>query len=611
MSDVNSTKNKIIMAVLKKMWSNKKIRCTILILLGVAIITGGVLLGVSYAKGAKVVNEMEKRIHELPDEVYNIAEYEEEICSIYTDYLALPAKQQKDVENSQKLLNLYTEYFSQKVNGLRALASQIKKETVADSTILSDFVLVYQSFTEEQKRQFNASERAQFDQYVLVEKIVSDLYSVQKDIIDKYASIPQIKADYSNVADEYKSLVYNYDLVDTFEDQYVFYKKFIFNALSDGGYEIGVAKDVSLEGVLVLPEYYRGEEIVKINSSAFVDQRKITAVTIPETVKTIERGAFGGCNRIEEMTLPFTGGDINSTEPFSYIFGDKGVPQSLKKVKITAKDRLENNVFSGCDYMESVVYEQPLEYIGASSFEGCENLLSFNSEEEGTLNLEGEMDAIGDYAFKNCKSIKKIVFSEEILTIGNGAFGFCRNIENLTLTNRMITIGDYAFEGLKNITQVTVFDSTKTIGIGAFKGCNSLVEMTLPFTGRTQDSGAYDAVFGFIFGYTELQATTQHGVKGTAFDNRTTGNIDGAVWQYSCCNGGRYNWGDERLLKSYYYNIPFSLEKVTITNQTEVKTAAFNGCTMLTDIIFTQGIESQGEYAFQNCTATLHDGTEN
>lgn len=164
---------------------------------------------------------------------------------------------------------------------------------------------------------------------------------------------------------------------------------------------------------------------------------------------------------------------------------------------------------------------------------------------------------------------------------------------------QVVAIEENAFSGQRELTSVEVPNSVTSIGCGAFKGCNKLESISLPFTGNSMNSSAYNAVLGYVFGYTEVESSGQKGDKGEDFVDKTTGNVDGAVWQYSCYNGDSYRGG--YLLKSYYCNIPSSLRKVTITKQTEVKTAAFNSCKNITEIKYTQGLTGIGVASFLNC----------
>ena len=95
--------------------------------------------------------------------------------------------------------------------------------------------------------------------------------------------------------------------------------------------------------------------------------------------------------------------------------------------------------------------------------------------------------------------------------------------------------------------------------------------------------------------------------------NKQYGSKDG-VWQYSCKNY-YYDWvgpGAGYSYRSYYYSIPATIKEVTITTQTVVPVAAFNNCNFIETITLPITVMSIGDYAFQNCDATIqYFSTEN
>ena len=250
--------------------------------------------------------------------------------------------------------------------------------------------------------------------------------------------------------------------------------------------------------------------------------------------------------------------------------------------------------------LTKITYTQTIENVGAAACQNCERLLSFNTDDEASIYFDSRCYSIGDSAFRNCREISHLTLSPDTTEIQANAFSGCNGIQELTLPRTLSLIGDYAFQDMRLITSVVVPDTVLTIGVGAFQGCNALQSMSLPFTGKSANAEAYEAVFGFIFGYERIKSDYT-GPEGTDFVNTNRESSDGKVWQYSC-----YDWYYYSFYASeYFYNIPTSLKEVTITNQREVQTAAFNGCTMLTKITYTQGILSQGDYAFQNCSAQI------
>ena len=188
--------------------------------------------------------------------------------------------------------------------------------------------------------------------------------------------------------------------------------------------------------------------------------------------------------------------------------------------------------------------------------------------------------------------------------------------------NQEVTIiPEGAFKDCNNVTSFVVPNTVTQIGVEAFRGCENLEEISIPFIGKSGSANAYEAVLGYIFGYEN--GDTSDGYYGyvdpsmyvvdwdtaknsawasDTFINRQIGAVSKAVWQYTARNhlGSIYYYP-----QSYHYYIPETLKKVVVTNQTNIPIAAFNSCTMLETITFKQGISSQGEYAFQNCTATI------
>ena len=585
-----------------KLGFKSKLKIGLISTLCLLLVVGGILGGVYYKNGIDAVNETIELINSVPDSVESYYLYEDVIAEAYSSYSSLSEWQKKKVTNSDKLLTIIPQYNEYKVALLRTAAEGVDVNTISQTTSLKDTVELYNALNDEQKALLSTDEKAQYENYVKVYQVINDINAINNDLVNKYDAITTVQRSYLTISDEFKPLVYNYELVNGFEAQLAFLNQFTFTAI-DGGYSIKVADGVELQGEIVIPSVYNNQDVIKIESNAFVDQRKITSIVIPTTIKQIDSGALSGCNRLESITIPFLGANISSNGTFSHLFGSAIIPQSLKKVTVTVQDRVVDSAFANCNYIEQVFYEKELEYIGSNCFSGCEALQSFNSTELGTLNLEGSMDSIGASAFKKCELITQIFFSDEIIKIDSYAFSGCKNIEELELTHRVIYIGTGAFEGLKKVNAIVVPDSVQSIGSGAFKDCNSLEKISLPFTGASKDAQYYNAVLGYVFGYVQYDTYPGYSLSNTFQNDNYHGSPVGATWQYSC---RRETYGKA----SFHYYIPLSLREVIITNQTEVKTAAFNGCTMLTDITYTNGIESQGDYAFQNCTATIYNGTE-
>ena len=172
------------------------------------------------------------------------------------------------------------------------------------------------------------------------------------------------------------------------------------------------------------------------------------------------------------------------------------------------------------------------------------------------------------------------------------------------------SIAENGFENCSGITSVVVDNSVTQIGKGAFKGCDNLVSLSLPFIGQSEHAEDEQAVLGYIFGYESETERNERKDKYQydGFVNDHPRNIGGAVWQYTYRDGGIGYNGEDTY---YYYYIPNSLKNITITKQVSVPVAAFNYCSNLETVTYTNGFSGDiGECAFQNCTNVLINRSE-
>ena len=88
-----------------------------------------------------------------------------------------------------------------------------------------------------------------------------------------------------------------------------------------------------------------GVEIIGASSFSENDQENvIEEVTIPEGVKTIERGAFAACRKLKSVHLP------------------------------SSLEIIEDSAFSGCENLVEIVLPDNLKSLGASVFDACSSL---------------------------------------------------------------------------------------------------------------------------------------------------------------------------------------------------------------------------------------------
>ncbi len=305
------------------------------------------------------------------------------------------------------------------------------------------------------------------------------------------------------------------------------------------------------------------------------------------------------------------------------------IPESLRNVTITVDTTIPTAAFNGCKNIASISIPNNTISIGESAFQNCSILKRINSETDGLFNIPSGVEEINDYTFYGCSLVEEVTLSNNITSIGNYTFTNCtimtkfnsENMYELIVPKSCESIGKYTFKGMGLITNVEVPDTVTSIGAGAFEGMSSLESIILPFVGARDGANGYESVFGYIFGYSSkgsyYNSTSAYvwyvgnskcsyvsGTISTDYVNALPGSestaysISGGTWQYS-------NFTQTYKLTGYYYYIPESLRNVTITVDTTIPTAAFNGCKMLNNIHLVNCIDSIGDYAFQNCTAIV------
>ncbi len=415
--------------------------------------------------------------------------------------------------------------------------------------------------------------------------------------------------------------------------------------------------------------------VEEISSYAFEGLDQITEVIIPDTVTEIGRGVFQGCNALEKITLPFVGKSLtakNYDAVFGYIFGyttkcigsghwggaaryeyinercgtpdantiwqyscangkrSDGygyylnsyyyyIPITIKTVTITMQTDIPLAAFNNCSFIETIYIPNEVTGIDGYAFQNCLNLRRLNSEQDGLYNLPKGLEKMSNYVFYNNALLEKVSVGTEIASIGDYAFSGCNllsefnsnNGNELIIPNGITSIGKYAFQNILLVTKVVVPETVANIGLGTFQGCNSIEDITLPFVGNSLTAKNYDAVFGYVFGYTTKCIGSGHwgGTARYEYINEHCGTPDAnTIWQYSCANGKRSD-GHGYYLNSYYYYIPITIKTVTITVQTDIPLAAFNNCSFIETINLPYSAEdygSIGQYAFQNCSAIIN-----
>ncbi|MBR6633135.1 MAG: leucine-rich repeat protein [Clostridia bacterium] len=201
---------------------------------------------------------------------------------------------------------------------------------------------------------------------------------------------------------------------------------------------------------VTIPSDIEGYPVTKIGGFAF-GSAHVTKIVLPETITSIELGAFDGCLDLEKIEV-----DENNERYFSDAQG-------------VLYFKLGN---------DSTLIRCP-EGTTLTSYTLPENVLH-----------------IGDFAFYNCDSLTNVTISDGVIGILYSAFSGCDSLAGITIPDSVTSIGSEAFARCTSLTSVTILNSKASIGSDVFMGCTNLT--IYGYTGSTAETYAQDNGITFV-----------------------------------------------------------------------------------------------------------------
>lgn len=226
------------------------------------------------------------------------------------------------------------------------------------------------------------------------------------------------------------------------------------------------------------------EVINSIGTKAFMDNKDVKVIIMPNRVKVIDSYAFANCG-LRKCIFPTSPIDI----------GLKAFARSsIKKVIIPADSTIRESAFEACHVLHSVGMPKAIKAIGRGAFANCKCLrkMSFPDLPElearlfknsglKEITIPDGVLLIGEEAFASTP-ISKVVFrqSSMLAVIGTRAFKDCKQLKVIDLP-RLRSLEQYCFSE-SGLQQVVFRSGLVEIHQGAFQGCEFL--QAIQFTAR-------------------------------------------------------------------------------------------------------------------------------
>jgi hypothetical protein len=223
-------------------------------------------------------------------------------------------------------------------------------------------------------------------------------------------------------------------------------------------------------------------EVTEIGPYAFYNWSSLQTITIPKSVKSIGRYAFGNCTALTGGVVIPEGAAVDT----NYLFYKCSALQSIT---------FPNGITSiapwacyQCSKLESVNIPEGVTEIGEYAFEYC------GSGQGGLkVSLPSTLKIIGKYAFDGRGIYVDFEFADNLTTIGDRAFYNACLPENVTLPSSITYLGTNAFSGAMGIKSINIPIGITTVPIALFYSCSSLESVTIPEGVTKIDTSAFGA----------------------------------------------------------------------------------------------------------------------
>lgn len=322
---------------------------------------------------------------------------------------------------------------------------------------------------------------------------------------------------------------------------------FVYVRNADGGATI--TGYTGSEKKLTIPAELDGYTVTALRRRAFYDNRDLTQVTVPDTVRSIGDSCFGWCTKLTSVSLP-----------------------------------------------------EGLESIGSDAFWVCQSLTK--------VNVPNSVTKIGEGVFFGCNALREITLAKDhpVLRVVDGVlFNYADSVllwypakrsgKTYTVPDGTRRIGSDAFSYV-DLEKIVLPESVEELGVSAFSACNRLKTICIPSKVTSMD--------GVIDSCLHLESIE------VAENNPALESIDGVLFDRSAHalllyppvkKDGVYTVpeGTEAIGRNAFYSAKFT--EINLPGSVRsIGQNAFLFCENIKEIVLPEGVEELSGYAFQYCT---------
>ena len=231
-----------------------------------------------------------------------------------------------------------------------------------------------------------------------------------------------------------------------------------------------LCRDMSKLTSITIPE-----NVTSIRSSAFDGCTGLTSIVW--NVRNYSDDYTYAFNEIAPQIVSFTLGSNVENIPSNLCSGMSKLTSITIPESVTS---LEDWVFYGCSGLTSITIPESVTSIGNGAFSACSGLTSITVAAGNTVydshdNCNAIIETATNKLIAGCKNT---VIPNSVTSIEYSAFSECLGLTSITIPNSVTYIGEYAFEGCTDLTSVTLGSSLKVIEYMGFAYCENIQTIT-------------------------------------------------------------------------------------------------------------------------------------
>lgn len=186
-----------------------------------------------------------------------------------------------------------------------------------------------------------------------------------------------------------------------------------------------------------------------------------TQITLPKSVTRIGRYGIAMCSKLTGMSIP-----KGVTEIGDFGLAGDGL------TAVTLPDGLQSlgrGAFDTCTSLTNTTLPAAITAVPGKCFADCTKLL--------TVDYKGEVTAIGEHAFEGCKSLVTAPIPATVTELGVSAFNGCVALTDVTLPAGVTAVPDACFQDCTALADMKLPATVTSVGHNAFTGCKALKDV--------------------------------------------------------------------------------------------------------------------------------------